>query len=142
MRDILFRGKTEDDKWVEGYLFVLGKGTEYEETYILGDLDHRETVYDIWKCAERVIPETVGEFIGITDKYGKKVFEDDILSQIENPYRDTPPLVRTVRQEMSCGSCCSQVVGFGASGKTSMDFIHLDDEFEVIGNIHDNPELL
>lgn len=64
MRDILFRGKRLDTgDWVEGYLFVTAKGTEYEQTYILGELDYREDVYDIWKVAEEVDPDTIEKVI-------------------------------------------------------------------------------
>ena len=85
MREILFRGKTEDGKWVYGYLFVLGKGSEYEETYILGDIDHRDSIYDVWKNAKRVIPETVSQWTSMIDRNGKKIFEGDyvVMSQHE-----------------------------------------------------------
>ena len=79
MRDILFRGKRKDGKWIEGYLFVQAKGTEYEQTFILGDLDERESIYDVWQCAEEVIPETVGQFTGKLDKKGRKIFEGDVV---------------------------------------------------------------
>lgn len=128
MRDILFRGKTEDGKWVEGYLFVLGKGTEYEETYILGDLDHRETVYDVWKCAERVIPETVGQFTGLIDKNGKRIYEDDIVRLFEK-------YIDWVEYRYGCFTMGKQ---FFNCEFTYQDF----SEMEVIGNTYDNPELL
>jgi uncharacterized phage protein (TIGR01671 family) len=79
MRDILFRGKTKAGEWVEGYLFIQAKGTEYEQSFILGDLDHRDSIYDVWKCAEEVIPETVGQFTGKLDKNGRKIFEGDLV---------------------------------------------------------------
>ena len=40
-----------DEKWVEGYLYILGEDSQYEKTYILESLDERETIYDLWKGA-------------------------------------------------------------------------------------------
>lgn len=79
MRDILFRGKTKAGKWVEGYLFIQGKGSEHEQTFILGDLDHRDSIYDVWKCAEEVIPESICQFTGRLDRNGHKIFEGDVV---------------------------------------------------------------
>lgn len=79
MRDILFRGKTKEDKWVYGYLFTQAEGTEYEEAFILGALDYRDSIDDIWKCAEVVDPKTVGQFTGMFDINGTRIFEGDIV---------------------------------------------------------------
>ena len=74
------------------------------------------------------------QYTGLKDKNGVEVFEGDILEQFG--------IRRVVKREMSCGSCCSQVIGFGASGELHTDFIRFDEEFEVIGNIYENKELL
>lgn len=137
MREILFRGKTEEGKWVYGYLFVLGKGSKYEETYILGDIDHRKSVFDIWEYAERVIPETVGQWTGMTDKNGKRIFEGDIVDYpwdnvivtmkirfIDGEFRMKPIMTSRPMQ-------CWEI--------RMADYITCS---EAVGNVHDNPELL
>lgn len=129
MRDILFRGKTEDGRWVYGYLFVLAKNSEYEETYILGDMDEYESIYDVWKNAEKVVPETVGQFSGKYDIYGGRIFDGDIVKAMMD-YGPGGWIERTVR------------VGFITRlGSYQWEYFDMG-SIEVIGNIHDNPELL
>ena len=134
MREILFRGKSKNGEWAYGCLFVLGKGTEYEDVYILGDLDHRETVYDIWKCAERVDPKTVGQFTGLTDKNGEKIFEGDV--------GDTRRW--HVAYAADVGASYGMTAGWYIQRDDFESWSELEcaDNYEVLGNIHDNPELL
>lgn len=130
MRDILFRGKTEDGRWVAGYLFVIGKGSKYEETYILGEIDHRDSIYDVWKNAEKVIPETVGQFTGRFDRLNfRRIFEGDVVSAA----MDFGP-AGWVRQQV--------YIDFEySSGGYQWDCFDMS-SIEVIGNVHDNPDIL
>ena len=77
-----------------------------------------------------VIPETVGQYTGLTDKNGKKIFEGDIINIV---YPDT--IVR---------NAVINYVGASFYGDNRFDLWELDGyiSLEVIGNIHDNPELL
>ena len=116
MREILFRGKSRNNgKWYEGDL---------------GTVAHKRFIDD-GIVNERVIPETVGQYTGLTDKNGKKIFEGDILKGAWE----------TVFQVVY-DDC---YLGFRAKEKDGMhnciDYYGLD-RLEIIGNIHDNPELL
>ena len=126
MREIIFRGKSVNDgRWVFGNL------SDY------GDCKTITTVKDftiIDSC--EVIPETVGQYTGLTDKNGKKIFEGDIL---EGDLEDSLDPGAKWRSEVIWGK-------FGWNCKDNKISLPMDEydirEGEVIGNIHDNPELL
>ena len=95
--------------------------------------------------AHEVIPETVGQFTGLTDKNGTKIFEGDIVKAIQTEYDEDieqEPFIFEVIGEMIFEDAC-----FGLKAKKCIDFyspMWEEDnvELDVIGNIHDNPELL
>jgi hypothetical protein len=74
--EIEFRGRTAKSEWVYGYLVCIPNGDSFE-CYIISDFDERDSIYDLGKYAIKVIPETVGQYTGITDKEGKKVYVGD-----------------------------------------------------------------
>ena len=131
MREILFRGKETATRWVYGSLFV------YAEMYmILTD----NCVKNLNIQPISVAPKTVSQFTGLFDKNGKKIYEGDIIrAKIESGNHEgfTWPNMTVDFQQ---GSFCLKdrngyvfcVLGAFAPSVT----------LEVIGNIHDNPELL
>ena len=126
MREILFRGKRADNsEWVEGYLYITQNG-EYE---ISNYCKH----YDWERYTYIVVPETVGQYTGLTDKNGKKIFEGDIIQSLET--KETA-VVQWFPEHSAFMVWCksSNEVGFLYECTKS--------NIEVIGNIHDNPELL
>lgn len=136
MREILFRGKRKDNgEWVYGYICYYGFTGE-ENTYIVPN--YASALYSI-----EVDPETVGQYTGITDDNGKKIFEGDILNVI-NPDDDDYDYITKVYFE--CNTLCVDVEGqdydYTSIGFAVEIWDNECDRVEVIGNIHDNPELL
>ena len=144
MREILYRGKRIDTKeWVEGLLTFdefINPNTGIESAYCIKSLpnENHECLYWI-----PVIPETVGQFTGLCDKNGKKIFEGDITKDKYHKH-----LVCFGEHKIPCCGCCfdyHQSVGFylnrnGENIVESGQAAWID--LEIIGNIHDNPELL
>ena len=138
MREILFRGKRKDNgEWVEGHY---AKPTHYlseEEIHVIFPLDLTLFPYSEFSSYEEIIPETVGQFTGLTDKNGKKIFEGDILSLGGDPlphWHDEGDIV-----EVRYKGCAFDPLDDYDSDCGTAVVARL---CEVIGNIHDNPELL
>ena len=129
MREILFRGKqTDNGEWIEGAYspFHLNFGEREEKPHIIIISDD-EDIDGLW-C--EVIPETVGQFTGLTDKNGKRIFEGDIVKAFSR-YDTQHTYAITYR---------NGVFWFGV-----WNWVEFIDRFQfavVIGNIYDNPELL
>ena len=123
MREILFRGKRVDTgEWVEGSLImndvIVGKIVDFEEDYF---------TTEFWY---KVDPETVGQYTGIDDREGDKIFEGDTfkIGAEDNIY--------TVKFDYGCFLAYEDDVQVGILAELSTMFI------KKIGNIHDNKELL
>lgn len=133
MREILFRGKREDNReWVEGSLSL-----EYGEATQDGN---RKVDYRIlgMRCdCDYVIPETVGQYTGLTDKNGKKIFEGDIVKDHESGLYGV--VVFATAQDGFDGMSGFMVDDINDGLQNYNGFWHL---VEIIGNIHDNLELL
>ena len=140
-REIEFRGQKADNKeWVYGYLVCIPDGDSFD-CYIISDFDERDSIYDLWKYAIKVIPETVGQYTGIKDKNGKKIFEFDVvkvrITQTEDKqtYVDCKYKIGVIvyNEDFALFTCKNNF----------MNFINWAfNDYEVIGNVYDNPELL
>lgn len=123
MRQVLFRAKTlNEGKWVYG--MTIGHGTIDRKKHNL----YMEVAPDKWKGID---PETVGQFTGLLDKNGKEIYEGDILGCPEDNYFLNKAVIFTegcfmVKDEYTTTPMCA-----------------IDAQYRtVIGNIHDNPELI
>lgn len=86
--------------------------------------------------AQSVRPETVGQYTGLKDKNGREIYEGDILRLVY------PEYTVTVKVEWREKSCCFSVTRVDREEKSFILDIWESQHGEVIGNIHDNPELL
>ena len=135
MREILFRGKRADNgKWVEGYVAEHTLIPEDLNAYVGLVIEGKpKKAYDNNFCYV-VDPATVGQYTGLTDKNGKQIFEGDIVKNKLN----IPNKRYVIKYDSLLGAF------IGEDGST-MHFTTFDGDselFEVIGNIHDNQELL
>ena len=136
MREILFRGKRVDNgEWVYGYYCPCVFGNFPAEPAII---DADELKKGKW-APVKVNPESVGQYTGLTDKNDKKIFEGDICKTYFESYTRSWEEVGVVTEFRGAYGIES------ADGKHFRAFINetvYARSCEVIGNIHDNPELL
>lgn len=116
MREILFRGKdTINNEWIYGDLLYYADTAQIWQDSDLG------------KYAVSVVPETVGQYTGLTDKNGTKIFEGDIV-EYEGKRYSINYLPHYAR--------------FSAVKPNTEFCVFAYQRGEVIGNIYDNPELI
>ena len=139
MREILFRGKTnyegKDTEWVYGGLLPESASTF---PIIVRDYDNDEEWIGILDWAT-VDPETVGQYTGLTDKNGKKIFEGDIIKHHRRLWGEDISDIGVVF--WNAGTCQYRRTS-SQNGETPQVWQSTTEQYEVIGNIHDNPELL
>ena len=149
-REILFRGKRVDNgEWVEG-LPIKTYDTEIGKNSV----DYSNPVPVVLMASGRIVlecgydeipffnideypivnPETISQYVGLTDKNGTRIFERDIVR-----HKDT------LHEVIFCkiNGCAFFGITMPDRGEIwNFDGITRADRMEVIGNIHDNPELL
>ena len=129
MREILFRGKHKDSgEWVYGNYCIEEKLDKSGVEYFIIEIEAEGSQY-------YVIPETVGQYTGLTDKNGKKIFEGDIVRDEQSGYNY---FIKWF-YEYACFSLANKS-GHMEFGCDELE-IFLDD-LVVVDNIHDNPESL
>lgn len=136
MREILFKAKRKDNgKWVEGNLITNERNEN--QKYIGYIFDERNGVIEDFDLVE-VIPDTLCQYTGLTDKNGKRIWENDICDRKEK----YPEIVAYNKGDWQLDYSyalgkekhfCACNLGFYACERNCI---------EVIGNVFDNPELL
>lgn len=123
MREIKFRGKRLDNgEWLYGSLVILNGR------------------YFIFDYANEVDPTTVGEFTGLKDKNGKEIYEGDV---IRSPLSEDKTRPHRIFYHTGNAAFMGALID-----RKELCYLRLDQDWiykfgkEVIGNIHDNPELI
>ena len=157
MREILFRGKRADNgEWIEGYY-----AKQSNHACFAHELKYQHFIFkDV--CLDfnlgglqefEIIPETVGQYTGLTDKNGVRIFEGDILRGFEYPFcsninGEFNYFAEIVWFDDSSAfgiytfkNPKSNVRGISEGNTDYLEYFNAD-KWEVIGNIHDNSEIL
>ena len=122
-REILFRGKRADNgEWVYGNLIdsdsIVGKIVDFDGEYFIPEFWYK------------VDPETVGQFTGLTDKNGTKIFDGDIVRFYDDSEDELTNGVVVFNSDF-CSFCVSMI-----GHEDVMLMSHW--QYEAIGNIYDN----
>lgn len=122
MCEILFRGKRKsDEQWIYGRLSYNGLG------------DTMKIIENNFFKEIQIMSDTIGQYTGLTDKNGKKIFEGDIVQHDFG--------VEQIGVQYAVVEYDSKYASFMI--KPLCDWMYCEkDDCEVIGNMHDNPELL
>lgn len=142
MREILFRAKRKnwqefpkEEWWVEGYYCYFMN----EHCILPKNLDADAALFGEQKVFVIIDPETLCQYTGKSDEYGKKIFEGDIVGFIdlystESGYSESSCLGEVVWSEEEC---C-----FHVTNRLSAESWEVLDECKVVGNVFDDKELL
>lgn len=138
MREILFKAKRKDNgEWVEGSLII----AEGSVAYIIRSkskafIPKGESIICSAECYE-INPDTLCQYTGLTDKNGRKIWENDILkANLDERYPEDITYIKILWNE--CGFCINE------NYSTAIETLEKRDAeyFQVCGNIFDNAELL
>ena len=141
MHEILFRGKRiANGKWVSGYYVVRkrpyfkDKGADFEhiicDNLVIDDFNDKQFV-DTIPITYSVDPETVGQYTGLTDTNGRKIFEGDIVwDSYDEDYG-----------KVEWDNDMAKFIITYSTFTVDFDSVY-GEELEIVGNVYDNPELL
>lgn len=139
MREILFRGKRlNNGEWVEGFYSPIKRPVFGEMGHFINEGGYRDIEID---------PETVGQFTGLLDKNGKRIFDGDIVHYLYEPGKGFwNSNQNSVIEWRSTGFFMRGITGtnkYACSTGWLVSIPHGDGKcFKIIGNIYDNQELL
>lgn len=136
MREILFRGKRKDNgEWVEGFYVCAGGKLHYilvgKIHIVYGNVEFIKFIVD---------PATIGQYTGLKDKNGNRIFEGDIVKRCFKMIRGETK--RSIETQVGAVWYMNTECRFCLQKMSLLIAPWGDDTIEVIGNIHDNPELI
>lgn len=127
MREILFRGK---------HMHVCPENKHLDGTWVEGYLEDENHIND-GKCEFLIDPETICQYTGLIDKNGKKIWENDILEgHLDDKFPEDVTREKVIWHESGW-----KTEEPGCDNKEYLDEFDTEN-FEVVGNVFDNPELL
>lgn len=127
MREILFRGK---------HMHVCPENKHLDGTWVEGYLADENHIND-GKCEFLIDPETICQYTGLTDKNGKKIWEGDILEgHLDDKFPEDVTREKVIWHESGW-----KTEEPGCDNKEYLDKFDTEN-FEIVGNVYDNPELL
>ena len=141
MRDIKFRGKTENNIWKYGSLL---KDNPQKTYYVVNNEDG---------SGREVLEKTIGQYTGLKDKNGKEIYEGDIVTGTDYPFIDEGKQnyvgivvfyddAASFGYEYKCVRKDKRGISNGINNEFEANENLICEDLEVIGNIYDNPELL
>ena len=146
MREILFRGKRVDNgEWIKG--FYIEANHHWHNKGVHKEWIVKNVIQNGGWCnvgsKYAVIPDTVGQYTGLTDKNGTKIFEGDIVEIVTVDAKEKRKFVVEIGECLETNEevCCYAVYHRFFGTPITFPINHID-LTEVIGNIHDNKELL
>ncbi len=138
-REILFRGKRKDNnEWIYGYYVKLYNDKDKNLLHRIYTGSSEKECDEYYEEYDEVIPETIGQYTGLNTSDGRKVFEGDIIDETGLEHKTRWLIVYN-----------THMMGFALKPlheSALYDFMPVNVEKrlpgKIIGNIHDNPELL
>lgn len=135
MMEILFRGKRIDNgEWVEGYYTKAKDCISEKEVHVIFHTDLTLFPHSEFSSYEEVIPETIGQYTGLMDKNGRRIFEGDIVDHYyQKGFFNRGVVIWDSQNARFAHELRSMSPAFS---------LYHPEAWEIIGNIHENPELL
>lgn len=151
MRTIKFRGKNYDGMWMYGYLMPIKSPIHLDCKY--GISVSPSALKSVDRILYEVETNTIGQYTGLKDKNGKEIYEGDIvrMKEIGGYGSEYIGVVRYYEKDCRFGIDFTATDKFRKRGLFTEGEIQENDghctitythEYEILGNVHDNPELL
>lgn len=142
MRTIKFRGKTKESQWIIGSYFCMHHNDERDHIHYFIIPENTPIPKDktIGEIQTEVQENTIGQFTRLHDKNSKEIYEGDIIQTYDSKGK---PILHEVYYLESEARFAIKLIGYDMfnEGFISQKWIN-ELDFEVIGNIFDNQELL